>query len=159
MPTFSARTYIELALGCFLAIAFAMYTGHEREVGERAIEASDKAARTTLDTQVAAETMNLRLQALAASKGAANAQAKLDTYIAAEPLGPIRLCSTHDRGVRLPGPAGALAAPASAGAGPGAGGQVPDGSAQPGPDIRPALDAIVRAFGDLAVSLQESQRR
>ncbi len=153
----SLRTYIEIAAALIILAAFGWYTWHERQVGAHTIESHDATAKRTLDAAVAQQTAALQAKAQAADQGAADAQSKLDAYIAAQPLEPVRLCVAHYSGGGLsqasapPGKApGASPGPAPVRA-------VQDGT--PGPDISAGLDTLVQAAAELAIDVQDFQKR
>lgn len=150
------RLYIELGAALILAIAFGLYTAHERGVGEAKVHAADAKAEAAARRQADAETQLNEERNTRAEELAASTQVAIDAYAAAHPMQPVRLC--------IPAAAGHLsqagANPSSAtGAGPGPTlvPQVPAGD--PGPDLSGRLDAFLRTVERLAVQYREWQER
>lgn len=152
------RAYIELAAAAVLALAFGLYTWHERSVGATAVHTADAnamiAARKLADTQ----TVLNQERAAKADAGAASVQKAVDDYRTAHPEQPMRLCvTTNSRIPSLP-KAGAIdGGAANPAAGSAAISEVPGRSE--GADVGPSLDAIVRAAQRVDVLYADRQQR
>jgi hypothetical protein len=133
---------------------------HEQQVGAQKIEAQDHTASAAAERQADAGTEANIINAALAAKGATSAQSSVDAYLAAHPVGVIRLpdpAAAHDRGGRVceAGPAQPRAD--SAGSGPAVVPAVPGGGEAS--DLGPATAEIVSSAARLAVIHQESQHR
>lgn len=147
------RLYLEIAAGIVLLSAFGLYTWHERSVGQEKIEASDAKALSAAKAQADAETaLNLE-RASKADAGAVSAQKAVDDYLAAHPEQPIRLCIASNSKPSLPSGSPHTGSPSNPAPGSATLSEVP------GRDIRPDLDAIVRAAERLDILYADRQQR
>jgi hypothetical protein len=151
------RGYIELAAGLVLAIAFGLYTWHERTVGATAVHTADAKALVAAHQLADAQTILNNERAAKADAGAASVQKAVDDYRNAHPEQPVSVCHANNRVSVLPAAGASNPGATAASAGPAVVPQVPDGT--PGPDIRPGLDAIVSVAEQLAIRLANFQQR
>lgn len=156
--TTEIKVYLGLGLVLIVACVVGWFALHERGVEHKADVAVDDKALVVAHNEAVAETAANIATANTADLGAEHDQKVIDDYRRAHPEQPVRVC--HAAGDSVAGVRAAGAAdggPQGAGAGPAALQQVSDGT--PGPDIRPGLDALVRAAGRLDVLYSDRQRR
>ena len=156
MPTEAKLIAVLILLAAITGGAF-LYTEHERGLGEAKIEAADKAAEAKIASQVAQQTAEWKARADMADKGAADAQQKLNDYMASIGTAPVRVCHANGSGAGLPKGAPTPGTASSAGTLARTLPAVPDGTA--GPDIRAGLDTLVRAAAEVSINLAEFQQR
>ena len=147
------RAYLEIAAAIVLAIAFGLYTLHERHVGQSAIQASDAKASAAAKALSEAQTKHLQDLSTQAELAAAHEQKTLDNYALSHPIGPVRLC--QDPGsAGVPKASTAASGTANTSAGPAAVSAVPAR-----PDIGPGLTELVLSASRLATLYAEYQQR
>lgn len=154
----SIRTLLELLGASIVLVGVVWWTVHERDVGEARVQAADTAASARLQQATDAKTESLQQAATKSAQEAANARNELDHYVAAHPVGVVRLCNTTNGG----GSGLSQARPTpSVQPGPGSGsGSLPAVPASaPGPDIGPGLALLVSAASELAVEREELRER
>ncbi len=154
--TTQIRLYLEIAAVLVLLAAFGLYTWHERTVGAEHISQADAKAQSAAQKQADAETQLNLAKAAKADEVAASAQKAVDTYVASQPIEPVRLCSNS----RLPIPGqGSRPNPTaqSTGAGPNALPKVQSGTV--GADIGPGFTEIVLSAARVAVLYNDLQQR
>lgn len=152
MLTLGLSTYLRIAAVVAIAVGLFAFAVHERRVEKQEFAAAIRAANKTLQAKVDQQTKALQDAADKAAQDRNNAQNTLDAYMAAHPVGIVRLCPAPGagRGNSPPAP-DAGTSPASAGTGPAAVPEVPTG------DVGGNLDIIVRAASVLAGLYQERQ--
>ena len=150
------RAYLEIAAAIVLAIAFGLYTWHERTVGAENIHTADAKALQAAQKQADAETQLNLAKASKADEVAASAQKAVDTYVAAQPIEPVRLCSNNR--IQLPAQGSTVIPTAqSGGTGSNPVPQVQSGTA--GPDIGAGLTELVLSAARVAVLYNDLQQR
>ena len=138
-------------------VAFGLWSWHEQRVGSAKLIAADQKALVAAQIKVAAENAQLQTEANQAHQEAQNAQAQLDSYVAAHPVGVVRVCHVApSSGNGVPQAAGTAAGTEGAGTQPGPVSAVSAGSA--GPDISGGLAILVQAAARLAVLDAERQQ-
>jgi hypothetical protein len=154
--TTQIRLYLELGALVVLLIAFCLFVHHERTVGAAHITQADAKAQDAAKKQADAETQLNIAKAAQADEVASSAQKAVDTYVAAQPIDDVRLCSYS----RLPVPSQG-SAPVAATQGGGTGSatirEVQNGT--PGPNIGPGLDELVLSASRVAVLYNDLQQR
>lgn len=153
------RLYLELGAVAVLAIAFGLYTMHERSVGATQVHTADAKALNAARRQADAETQLNNERAAQADAGADRAQKAVDDYRAAHPAEPFRLCHPNDSVVGVREGGAAAGRQPGAGAGSAAVPTVPRGGESQGPDIAPELDALVSAAQRLDILYTDDQGR
>lgn len=156
----SLKDYLYLSAVVVLLICFGVYTYHEREVGEETLQHSIDQASLKAQAAAEVETDKMKSRAEQAEADAESANAKLQAYLGANPIGPVRVCvPVGGVGTGVPKAAASSGPPAGAGPGPVASQPVSPGGLSQGSDISPELDTIVQSFGQLAISDAEFQQR
>jgi hypothetical protein len=156
--TAEIKAYLGIGIALILAAVVGWYTVHERGIEHKKDVAADNTALAVAHKEAVAETDANIAKANTADLGADHDQQVIDAYRAAHPEQPVRLCHAAGDSVAGVRPVGAADGRAqSAGAGSAAIPEMPAGTA--GPDIRPGLDALVRAAGRLDVLYADRQQR
>jgi hypothetical protein len=149
--------YLDAAIVAAVVTLFLAFGRHERTVQYAIDQKAQVAAVQQAKAQALIEHAEMQAQVDKSSEDAKNAQAQLDQFTAANPIGSVRVCHAPSNspgnvpspGKATPGATGALAGSSSVPA-------VPEGTA--GPDISAGLNTLVQAAGRLAVLEQERQR-
>lgn len=152
------RTYIELGLGFIIMVAVVCFALHERHIQE--VKDHDAtAAQIAAARELAAAKSQANIdRSKAAEDAQQRAQSLLDSYIAAHPMGIVRVCIDGARNPHRVSATGAGSARiANTGTGPAAISAVPAGTASA--DISAGLAVIVSSAGRLATLYAEEQQR
>lgn len=152
--TTQIRLYLEIAAAVVLAIAFGLYTVHERHVGQQAIEISDAKATAAAQALAAAQTQHLQDLSTQAEQAAAHEQQTIDAYSLAHPVGVVRLCGQNQGSPGVPKASAVAGSAPNPSPGPAA---VPAVSASP--DIGPNLSELMLDAARLATLHAEWQHR
>jgi hypothetical protein len=148
------RWLIEILIVAALASGLVLYLEHR---GAERIEAADQKALDAAAKQAEAETALNAEKANKADEVADASQKAIDSYIAAHPIEPVRVCHASNSVPGVPKASAAHSGPQSPSAGPATVPGVPDSTA--GPDIGPGLAIIVQAAERLAIIDADRQKR
>lgn len=162
---------IKIAIGAALLLiltgSYFLWRGTQRGIGvttgESNIKNQDQAASAANLKQAQAQTEAMRQTAVAAARVGIDEHRKLIDYIAAHPVGAIRVCvsaAPNNRNLRVPNPAAAVGGPRDPSAGFIAGSAVPVAvPVATSNDLAPALNTIVRGFGTVVGLYRQCQSR
>lgn len=148
------RAYLEIAAAIVLAIAFGLYTVHERHEGQAAIKASDAKAEAAAKALADAETKHAQDLSNQAEQAARNEQKTVDNYAISHPIGPVRLCNQDTGSAGVPKASTAHSGATSPSTGPD-----PIPAVSRGPDLGPGLSELMLDAARLASIDREWQQR
>ncbi len=148
--------YIDAAVVAALVTLVLTFGRHERNVQYQIDQKAEIIAVQQAKAQALIEHAEMQAQVDKSSEEAKNAQAKLDQFTAANPVGTVRVCHAPNSSPgNVPGPGDSAGGTQGTLAGSGAVPAVP--AAVAGPDISGGLTILVQAAARLAVLEQERQ--